>query len=86
MDEAKEPVNVTENVTENVTGNVTENRINGILNEINLNSKISIDRLAIILKVTRRTIIRDLDQLKKQKVLKRVGPDKGGHWEIRAKH
>ncbi len=68
-------------VVENVTDNVTDNRIKVILNEINLNNKISIDQLAKILKVTRRTIIRDLELLKKQNVLKRIGPDKGGHWE-----
>jgi ATP-dependent DNA helicase RecG len=73
---------VTENVTKDVTENVTENRIVIILNEINLNNKISIDQLAKILKVTRRTIIRDLELLKKQYVIKRIGPDKGGHWEV----
>ena len=70
------------NVTDNVTENVTENRIIVILNEINLNNKISIDQLAKILKVTRRTIIRDLELMKKQNVIKRIGPDKGGHWEV----
>jgi predicted HTH transcriptional regulator len=32
--------------------------------------------------VTRRTIIQDLGKLKKVGVIKRVGPDKGGYWEI----
>jgi len=49
-----------EDVTKDVTENVTEKRIIIILNEINLNNKISIDQLAGILKVTRRTILRDL--------------------------
>jgi len=66
----------------NVTDNVTDNRTINILNKINLNNKISIDQLAEILKVTRRTIIRDLEILKNQNVIKRIGPDKGGYWEI----
>jgi len=49
-----------EDVTKDVTENVTEKRIIIILNEINLNNKISIDQLAGILKVTRRTILSDL--------------------------
>jgi predicted HTH transcriptional regulator len=43
---------------------------------------ISIDQLAEKLNVTRRTIIRDIEKLKKAGVIKRVGPDKGGYWEI----
>jgi predicted HTH transcriptional regulator len=28
------------------------------------------------------TIIRDIEKLKKIGVIKRIGPDKGGYWEI----
>ncbi len=86
---------VTENVTENVTDvtenvtdvtenvtDVTENRVKLILDEILVNNRISIDQLARLLKVTRRTILRDLKSLKEKKVIKRIGPDKGGHWEV----
>jgi ATP-dependent DNA helicase RecG len=70
------------NVTDNVTDNVTENRRRNIFNRIKENNRISIDQLAEILKVTRRTIIRDLEILKKQNFIKRTGPAKGGHWEV----
>ena len=67
---------------ENVTENVTENRSNLIVNTIRLNNIVSIDQLSEILKVSKRTIIRDIEKLKKQNIIARVGPVKGGHWEI----
>lgn len=33
--------------------------------------------------VTWRTIARDLEKLKARGKLERIGPDKGGYWEIR---
>jgi ATP-dependent DNA helicase RecG len=78
-------VTIFEKEKEDVTEKVTEKRIVIILNEIKLNNKISIDQLAGILKVTRRTILRDLELLKKQNVIKRIGPDKGGHWAVMGK-
>jgi len=74
--------NDTDNVTDNVTENVTEKRIDLIVDEIRLNNLISIDQLAKKLKVTRRTIIRDIEKMKNQNIITRIGPDKGGHWEI----
>jgi ATP-dependent DNA helicase RecG len=68
--------------SDNVTDNVTDNRAINIIKEISLNNKISIDQLAEILKVTRRTVIRDLEILKTQNIIKRIGPDKGGYWEV----
>ena len=32
--------------------------------------------------MSRRHIARYMDKLKKQGVIKRVGPDKGGYWEV----
>jgi len=54
-----------------------------IINEINKNKKISFDELAIILKVARRTIIRDIEKLKEKGKILRIGPDKGGYWEVK---
>ena len=73
---------VVDNVTDNVTDNVAKKRSNLIVNEIRLNNLISIDQLAKKLKVTRRTIIRDIEKMKNQNLISRIGPDKGGHWEI----
>ena len=57
------------NVTDNVTINVVENA----------------SSLSHRLGVSHRTIQRDLEHLKKLKVIRRVGTDRGGHWEIISK-
>jgi ATP-dependent DNA helicase RecG len=75
-------VPLTNDVTENVTENVTKNRSSSIVTEIKLNNNISIDQLAEKLKVSKRTIIRDIEKLKKQNKIARIGPVKGGHWEV----
>lgn len=74
--------NVTENVTDNVTDNVTERRHKLIIDEVRLNNAISIDQLAEKLNVTRRTIIRDIEKMRKKEIISRIGPDKGGYWKI----
>lgn len=77
-----------ENVTEkdkkndNVTDNVTENRLLLILEEMKKNTSITTTDLAQIFHVTRRTIHRDIDLLKQKGRLTRIGPDKGGHWQV----
>jgi ATP-dependent DNA helicase RecG len=74
--------NVIDHVVENVIDNVTEDRQLQILNYIKKNQYITTKELAKHLKVSRRTIMRDIDQLKTRKKLKRIGGDKGGYWEI----
>lgn len=75
--------NVTENVIENVTENVTENRLANILNLMGKNKEITSSELSKILNVTRRTIARDIEELKNKNLIERIGPDKGGHWEVK---
>ncbi len=53
-----------------------------ILELISANSKITIPEMAKILGVTNRTIERNLQKLQKSNRLKRVGPKKGGFWQI----
>ncbi|MDD5658226.1 MAG: helix-turn-helix domain-containing protein [Elusimicrobia bacterium] len=45
----------------------------------------TIDDLAKELGISSRAIKKNLHKLKKQGLLRRVGPDKGGHWEVSAK-
>ena len=73
---------VTENVTENVTGPSFLKRKAVILAKIEENRLVSIDQLAEILGVSRRTVLRDMNKLKEKGVIKRVGPDKGGCWVL----
>ncbi len=72
----------TSSVTVNVTENVTENRRLSILGEIKRNPKVTLPKLADTLGVNRRTIARDIAALKASNRLRRIGPDKGGHWEV----
>ena len=74
--------NVTKNVTKNVTENVTEKRSKIILETIMKNKGITTEELAKKLNVTKRTILRDIEKLKHNGILKYVGSTKGGHWEI----
>ena len=69
-------------VTDNVTDNVTDERSKYILNLMRENNQISATEIAEKLKVTKRTILRDIEKLKKQGKLKRIGDNKTGHWEI----
>lgn len=74
--------NVTEDVTQDVTEDVTENRRAKILKLLENNSQLSTTQLAKQIGVARRTIARDIDALKAQGRLKRIGPDKGGYWKV----
>ncbi len=78
------PVNVTEGVTENVTENVTEKSglEKKILDLIAQDNSITTEKMAHALSVTRQTVHRKIYALREKGLLKRVGPDKGGHWEI----
>lgn len=82
-DPEKTAVNVTENVTENVTGNVTE-RASLLITEIKNNPFITTSDLTEKLSITRMTVHRDLEKLKNAGTIVRIGPDKGGHWEVKA--
>jgi ATP-dependent DNA helicase RecG len=53
-----------------------------ILDMIVSNPHITIREMADVLKITDRAIKKNIESLKKEGVLKRVGPDKGGSWEV----
>ena len=53
-----------------------------IISLIKNNNSISINELADQCKAGRETIKRDLKKLKEMKLVKRVGSDKAGFWEI----
>jgi len=66
----------------NVPENVPENRLERIRNIMSRDNKISIPKLAKEMKVNEKTIKRDIEKLRKLNRIRRIGPDKGGHWEI----
>ncbi|MGI6393716.1 MAG: ATP-binding protein [bacterium] len=69
------------NVTENVTENVTDSRLKKILDMVKEKPDITVDDIAQICRVNRRTILRDIEDLKKKELIKRIGSAKTGHWE-----
>jgi len=74
--------NVVENVVEDVVEDVVENRSAKIINLIKQNKQISANQIAKLFSITERTAQRDLDKLKNQNKIKRMGSDKTGHWEV----
>lgn len=54
-----------------------------ILNIIKENSLITIAELSSVLNISDRAVKKNINKLKQAGALKRIGPDKGGHWEAR---
>ena len=74
--------NIGGNVVENIAENVVENVVENILASISKNSTISTKKLAAMCSLSERQVQRIMTKLKEQGVIRRIGPDKGGHWEI----
>lgn len=64
----------------NVVENVVENRLVEILELLQKDKELSANQLAKVLNITERTAQRDLDKLKKQNKIKRIGSAKCGYW------
>ena len=71
------PGKVTVKVPEKVTVNQTK-----ILEAIASDPAITIAKLAEIVKISERKIKENISKLKSKGLLRRIGPDKGGHWEV----
>lgn len=76
-DDVETPSDVVENVVEN-KDNVVEN----ILESISKDPSISTKELAGTYSLSERQVQRIMTRLKNKGIIRRVGPDKGGHWEI----
>ena len=68
-------------VAEKVAENVTD-ASQKIIDLIKEDPYISTTKMAEIIGVDRRNIARNIKKLKEQGAVRRVGPDKGGFWEI----
>lgn len=60
---------------------LTDNQ-NEIINLIRKNQKISIVEIAERIEMAEKNVEINLRKLKNKGVIKRVGPDKGGYWEV----
>ena len=76
-----EKVDATENVTENVT-DASQKTSQKIIDLIKEDPYISTTKMAEIIGVDRRNIARNIKKLQEQGAVRRVGPDKGGFWEV----
>jgi len=85
-DKNKTQGSVVENVAENDPENMIAKRQKLIINFMRMNNKISATEIAGLLKTNPRTIQRDIQQLKSEGVIVRIGGDRGGYWEIRIKN
>lgn len=63
-------------------GDASEKTSEKIISLIKDDALITIERLAEHCGVTTRSIERNLKKLQQRNIIKRVGPDKGGHWEV----
>jgi ATP-dependent DNA helicase RecG len=59
-----------------------EKTVEKIMELIKQNPRITQEELAKSTGLSRRGVEWNLVQLKQKGLIKRVGPDKGGHWEI----
>ena len=60
---------------------VTDNQ-QRILDKIKENPYITAEELSEIIGIKARRIQKNIKKLKEKGILKRIGPDKGGYWEI----
>ena len=66
----------------NVTDVTKTDMEEAIIEQIKLNSKVTVDQLAEKLQVNRRTILRCITLMKQKGTLKRIGSSRNGYWEI----
>jgi len=78
---AAKTANATANATVNATVklNKTQKKILSLLHE---NKNATYDEIAKQLDIERTTVWRNIDAMKKKAVLRRVGEDKNGYWEV----
>lgn len=75
---------VTDRVTDRVTEKVTENQ-SLILKGMKKDNRITSRMLSEIVGISERKIKENIKLLKNKGLLKRIGPDRGGYWEVAGK-
>lgn len=79
--EKKTGVKVPEKVTVKVPEKVTVNQ-QKIIATASQNPRITISELSKIVGISDRKIKKNISKLKEKKMLRRIGPDKGGYWDV----
>jgi len=81
IDHVSATVSATENATENATEKTNKTQ-QGILHLIKENKYLTYDEITKQLSLERTTVWRNIKKLQEKGLLRRVGPDKGGYWEV----
>lgn len=68
-------------VAEKVTKKVTENQ-QFIINKLSENPEITVAELSELLGISLRKTKENMRKLREAGLIRRIGPDKGGHWEV----
>lgn len=71
-----------ENSSQKSSQKTTQKSSQKILELVAQNSNITTTEMADILGISRRAIAKQITHLKESGQLRRIGPDKGGHWEV----
>ena len=74
-----------DNIRFSVSGtqnSATEKRSQKILELVAADDKITTQEMANKLGISRRAVAKAIAKMQSEGILRRVGPDKGGHWEI----
>ena len=74
------PKDVTKNVPKDVTKNVPKDRIELILENMKNNPTVTVKALALMLEVNEKTVKRDIEKLKAEGKVRRVGSARKGEW------
>lgn len=80
-------------VVENISGNITENIVDSILEKLSTtrakivriiwkNPNATAQSISKEINIASRNVQEHLRKLQEQGVIRRIGPDNGGHWEI----
>ena len=71
-----------QNVPKSDPNNVPKDRLESILEHLTQTPDISVRKLSELLSVSDKTIKRDLEKLKEQKKIQRIGSNRKGYWQI----
>ena len=66
----------------NLRGKTTQKTTQKILAAIERNPSVSRQELALFVERTPDAVKKQLEKLKRNGAIRRIGPDKGGHWEV----
>ena len=73
---------MTEGLVEKGVESLTQKTTQKIIEAITKKSDITQKELAAVIGITEDGVKYHITRLRKKGLLKRIGPDKGGHWEI----